>query len=400
MTAHDTSRRLPGGAAAAASDAAADAGSTAGMAGFLLGAGGMFAVTYSTQAILPQLGQAFGVTPSQAGLTISVVVLALAAGAWIWGPFSDRYGRKRSIVLASVLVVGPTVGAALAPTFAVLLVFRALQGLCMPGLLTAGVPYVTEVFAPRIGGLAMGSYVAALTAGGLVGRLGVALVAAAFGWRLGIGLLAVLPAVGAVAMRRSLVDLPVRGGGTRAGVGRQLRNRRLLQATAAGGAFFFTFVGTFSYVVYRLERPPFDFGPAARSLVFALWLLGVFTPAIGRLADRIGWRALALSGLALAAAGLAVTLADWLPALVLGLACITIGNWGGVTAAQLGVAASTEVDRGAASAVYSSLYYLAGAVGGYVPGLAWEHWHWGGVAATGFVALALAAAVLLLGGRR
>jgi len=371
------------------------------MAGFLLGAAGMFAVTYSTQAILPELGSAFHVSPSQAGLTISVVVLALAAGAWIWGPFSDRYGRRRSIVLASMLVVAPTIGAALAPSFGVLLAFRALQGLCMPGLLTAGVPYVTEAFAPRIGGRAMGYYVAALVAGGLVGRIGVALLAAGLGWRWGIGLLAVLPLAAAVVMRRSLVDLsPGVRGGTRAGIGRQLRNRSLLQATAAGGAFFFTFVGTFSYVVYRLERPPFDFGPAAGSLVFALWILGVLGPAIGRLADRIGWRRLALSALALAAVGLAVSLADWLPSLIVGLALVTLANWSGVTAAQLGVAAATEVDRGAASAVYFSLYYLTGAVGGYVPGLAWERWHWNGVAATGFAALAVAAIALLLGAER
>ena len=116
----------------------------------------MFAVTYSTQAILPELGRSFDVSPAQAGLTISVVVLALACGAWIWGPLSDRYGRKRSIVLACALLVPPTLGAALAPSFALLLAFRALQGLCMPGLLTAGVPYVAEAFAPTIGGRAMG----------------------------------------------------------------------------------------------------------------------------------------------------------------------------------------------------------------------------------------------------
>jgi len=370
------------------------------MSGFLLGAAGMFAVTYSTQAILPELGRAFAVSPSEAGLTISIVVLALATGAWIWGPFSDRYGRKRSIVLASALVVVPTIGAALAPSFGVLLAMRALQGLCMPGLLTAGVPYVTEAFAPRIGGRAMGYYVAALIAGGLIGRLGVALLAAGLGWRWGIGLLAALPFAAALVMRRSLVDLPGPRGGMRAGIRRQVGNRSLLRATAAGGAFFFTFVGTFSYVVYRLERPPFDLGPAAGSLVFALWLLGGLGPAIGRLADRVGWRRLALAALGLAAVGLAVSLADWLPSLVLGLACVTLANWSGVTAAQLGVAASTDIDRGAASAVYFSLYYLTGAVGGYVPGLAWERWHWDGVAASGFAALALAAIVLLLGGER
>ena len=123
-------------------------------------------------------------------------MLALACGAWIWGPLSDRYGRKRSIVLACALLVPPTVGAALAPSFALLLAFRALQGLCMPGLLTAGVPYVAEAFAPTIGGRAMGYYVASLVAGGLIGRVGVGLLAAVVGWRWAIGLLAVLPAVG------------------------------------------------------------------------------------------------------------------------------------------------------------------------------------------------------------
>ena len=372
------------------------------MAGFLLGAAGMFAVTYSTQAILPQLGRTFHVSPSQAGLTISIVILALAIGAWIWGPLSDRWGRKRSIVLASLLLVGPTIGAAVAPTFGALLAFRALQGLCMPGLLTAGVPYITEVFAPRIGGRAMGRYVTALVAGGLIGRIAPALVATTLDWRWGIGVLAVLPLAAALVMRRTLVDLPPRPieGSRWSGVGRQLRNRQLLQATAAGSAFYFTFVGTFSYVVFRLERPPFSFGPAAGSAVFALWLLGFTGPALGTLADRIGWRRLAFAAFAVTAAGLAISLPAYLPTLVLGLALVTLANWSGVTAAQLGVAEASPVDRGTASALYFSIYYFTGAVGGYLPGLAWERYHWIGVAAAGWIAVALAATVLTLGGRR
>ena len=53
------------------------------------------------------------------------------------------------------------------------------------------------------------------------------------------------------------------------------------------------------------------------------------------------------------------------------------------------------VDRGAASAVYFSLYYGAGALGGYVPGLAWQAWHWDGVAAIGLTAASLAGVSLL-----
>src|SRR5699024_1063126 len=40
------------------------------LAGFMLGAAGMFATMYSTQAILPELSRDFDVSPSRAGLTI------------------------------------------------------------------------------------------------------------------------------------------------------------------------------------------------------------------------------------------------------------------------------------------------------------------------------------------
>jgi YNFM family putative membrane transporter len=95
-----------------------------------------------------------------------------------------------------------------------------------------------------------------------------------------------------------------------------------------------------------------------------------------------------------------LTLPAHLPTLVLGLALVTLANWCGVTSAQLGVAAASETDRGAASSVYYSLYYFAGALGGYLPGLAWERYGWDGVAVSGWVSLTLAAAVLALRARR
>jgi len=364
----------------------------------MLGAAGMFATMYSTQAILPELSRTFDVSPSRAGLSISVVVLAVAVGGFAWGPFSDRIGRPRAMRLASLLLVPPTIGVALAPGFAALLLFRTLQGLCMPGLLTVAVPYVVEAFVPRIGARAMGYYVSALVAGGLVGRLGVALASAVVGWRVAIGALAVLPLIAAVAMRSGLPepDLPRRGGG----IAHHLTNVRLLGVSVCGGALFFTFVGSFTYITYRLEEPPFSYSVAAASLVFLLWLTGLTGPLTGRLADRIGWRRLAFGTVLLSAAGVLLTLPDALPSLVLGLACIAGAMFAGVTAAQLGVADVARVDRGAAMALYFSFYYGAGALGAYLPGLAWQAWGWGGVAATGFVALLIACAGLAGAGVR
>ena len=365
------------------------------MSGLMLGAAGMFAAMYSSQAILPELASDFGVTPSQAGLTISVVVLAVALAGWIWGPLSDRVGRRRSLLLASGLLVVPSLGAAVAPTFTTLLVLRALQGACMPGLLTVGIPYVAEVYAPGLGGRAMGYYTIALVGGGVLGRVGVGLVTSLAGWRIAFALVALLPLAGVILMRRHLPEAPVpeRSGGRR--VATQLANPAVLTPAITACAFFFAFVGVFSYASFRLQEPPFGFGPAATSLVFSLWALGAIGPSAGRLADRFGWRRVALAGIGLAASGMALTLPSAPVTLLLGLAVLTLGMFTGVTAAQLGLAEAGPSDRGVASAIYFSFYYGAGALAGFVPGLGWEAWGWQGVIAITAPALAVGAGALV-----
>ena len=292
------------------------------MAGFLLGSAGMFATMYSTQAILPDIGRTFDVGPAGTGLTISAVVAAVAAGVWLWGPLSDRIGRRRSIVVASALLVVPTIAAGLAPTFGLLLACRAAQGLCMPGLLAVGVPYVMEAFGPWLGGRAMGVYVSALVVGGLIGRLGIAFLAAVVGWRWAVGGLAVLPAAAAVVMHRSLPDVgpPARSGSRGGGVPAQLRNGLLLRIGVAGGALFFTFVGVFSYAVFRLRHAPFNLGGTASALIFVFWLLGAVGPFAGKYAERVGWRRVAFAAVACCLAGVALTIPPFLPTFALGLA--------------------------------------------------------------------------------
>lgn len=370
------------------------------MSGLMLGAAGMFATMYASQAILPELASDFDVTPSQAGLTVSVVVLAVALAGWIWGPLSDRFGRRRSLMLASGLLVIPSLGAAVAPSFASLLVLRALQGACMPGLLTVGIPYVAEVFAPGLGGRAMGYYTIALVGGGLLGRVGVGLVTSVAGWRIAFALVALLPLAGVTLMRRRLPEAPVpERSGDRRIAATQVANPAVLVPAIAAGALFFTFVGIFSYATFRLQRPPFGFGPAATSLVFALWTLGAIGPSAGRLADRFGWRRVALTGIAVAASGMALSLPSSPATLLPGLALITLGMFTGVTAAQLGLAAAGAADRGVASAIYFSFYYGAGALAGFVPGLGWEAWGWPGVIAITAPVLAIGAGALHWAGR-
>jgi len=364
------------------------------MAGFLVGASAMFATMYSTQGILPELGRAFSVSPSRAGLTISVLVIAVVAGSWIWGPLSDRAGRRACLLAASALLIPASVGVALSPSFEVLLGVRALQGLILPGLLVVGLPCVSEVFVPAFGARAMGWYMASLISGGLVGRLGVALLASVVGWRTALAALAALPLVAVVVMARGLpAPPPVRSDVLEGSIA----NRRVIAAAMTGPSLFFVFVGVFSYIGFRLEAAPFNLSPTAASLVFGLWVVGAVAPIAGRLAERVGWARVAMAGVVAASAGVALTVPDWLPTTVLGLALVTAGMFTVVTAAPIGVGGARGVRPGATSALYYSIYYTAGAVGAFVPGLAWQAAGWGGVSMVAAAALAVAATGAWLG---
>jgi YNFM family putative membrane transporter len=355
------------------------------MSGFLFGATAMFAAMYETQAILPTIGREFAVSPSQAGLTISLVVIAVAVAAWVWGPVSDRIGRRRSLIAASAMLSVPTLACALAPNFGTFLAFRMLQGACMPGLLIVGVPFVIENYAPRHGGRVMGYYIGSLITGGLIGRVGVALITSVTGWRWALGLLTMLPVVSSVVLRRTLPPetAPERSGdAVLAKLVALLRNPALVSATITGCGSFFPFIAVYTYVGFRLEGPPFGLGPTMTGLVFLLWTVGVLAPTAGRLAERLGWRRVAGSAMLIGTAGVLLTLTDSLPLVIVGLALVMVATFTGQVAAALGQGTSTETDKGLASALYFSAYFTAGALAGYLPGLAWESFGWTGVTVT------------------
>lgn len=375
-----------------------------GMSPFLLGSFAMFTAMYSTQAILPELGRDFAVSDAETGLTISVLIVALALSAWFWGPVSDRIGQRKTLVLSSALLVAPSLATALAPTFGLLLLARAVQGLCMPGLLTVGMTYCAEVFMPLIGPRAMGYYLGSLVAGGLVGRIGVAFLTALVGWRLSLAVVALLPLLATLMMRRSLplgvAAAPAHRNTSRATLAAVVKNRSLIAATVAGSSLSFGWIAAFSYVGFRLERAPFFLAPTATSLVFVVFVFGAVGPFAGRLSGGFGWRRIAICGLLLSSVGLTITLVSSLPLVAIGLAVCALGTYSGLTAIQLGVTAAAGPNRGLATAFYYSIYYLAGGLGGYLPGIAWQAWGWSGVTGVAVAAFALGLSALVFAGLR
>ena len=201
------------------------------------------------------------------------------------------------------------------------------------------------------------------------------LVTAAVGWRWALGALVVLPLSGALLMRRTLPGRrrPRSRGAAR--LTRAVAQPAGAAPGAAASALFFTFVSVFSYVTFRLTEPPFDYGTGTMSLLFVLWVMGAAGP--GRAAGRP--RGLAQGGGArqrLAITGVLLSLPDELATIVPGLAMVVLGMFTGVTAAQLGVSDAGDTDRGTASAVYFTFYYVAGRSPASCPAWPGSAWGW------------------------
>ena len=99
---------------------------------FTLLLGFLAAVPYSGIDInLPALaatGATLGVSPSEVGLTMSAFMLSLAVAPLIYGPVSDRFGRKPVVTFGVALFVGASLACAAAQSLPVLLICRFVQG--------------------------------------------------------------------------------------------------------------------------------------------------------------------------------------------------------------------------------------------------------------------------------
>jgi YNFM family putative membrane transporter len=378
----------------------------------LVGISALFSNIYATQPILPTLSREFDIAPTVSALTVSVVVLGMGVASLVYGPLSDRTGRKPVIVVTACLLLLPTLGAALAPDFSTLLICRALQGLLIPGTTAVGLAYLQEVLPPSWRGVSTSVYVSATALGGLVGRLQGAFLTDALGWRWAFGsfvatagLSAALLVVWLPRQRRPRPALRrfrrLRAAGqlglTYLRVGRFFGQRRVLGGALIGCTMFLAFVGVFTYLPYRMEQPPFNFSESQISLLYAIYLAGfIVTPWTGPLSDRLGRRGVIGASLVLMIAGALFTLQDSLEYIIAGLVLLNIGLLAAHAAASAFVNDhAPATSRGSATSFYLVWYYLGGTLGPAVAGLAWQGYAWPGVLGVCLAAVGLSFAALL-----
>lgn len=147
--------------------------------------------------VVPAMPELLGTTPAVIQLTLSLYMLLLGAGQLIFGPLSDRIGRRPVLLTGAVLFVLASTAAALSSSAWAFVGFRVLQALGASATLVALFATVRDVYADRPEGVVIYSLFSSILAFvPALGPIAGALIARAGGWQAiflslaGLGLLA------------------------------------------------------------------------------------------------------------------------------------------------------------------------------------------------------------------
>ncbi len=363
-----------------------------------------FAVLYGVQPLLPVYADAFGVSPAESSLALSLPCAMLAVALLVVSPLSEVWGRKPVMTVSLFASALLTVVAAIVPDWHGFLALRALTGLAASGLPAVAMAYLGEEMHGRAIGLSMGLLIGGNALGGMAGRLIAGIIADHASWRIGLGLIGVLALLAAIAFKvalppsRRFVAHPMRWREVPGTFGQHLRDPGLPWLFAEAFLLMGGFVCVYNYIGFRLLEPPFSLSQTAIGAIFVVYLFGTFSSAAtGEIASRLGRRKVLWLAITCGLAGIAMTLSGNLVVIVAGVVVVTMSFFGAHSVASSWVGRRALRDRAQASSVYLCMYYLGSSVLGTAGGWAFAHAGWGGVVAffASLYGLALAIAIRL-----
>lgn len=143
---------------------------------------------------LPSITQGFGASMPQAQLTLTALLLAFGLSQLVWGPLSDRFGRRPVLLAGTALYVLAAVGSTFSASMEQLIVWRILQGIAMGAGVMCARAVVRDLYAPVDGARVMSK---GLTGLGVIACASApigGLLADLAGWRVALLALAVFGA--------------------------------------------------------------------------------------------------------------------------------------------------------------------------------------------------------------
>ena len=365
--------------------------------------------TVALHVFVPALAAAAGdlrTTPAAIQLTISLYIAGLAVGQLIYGPLSDRYGRRPVLVTSLSLYLAGLLLAIPAPGVGTLIVARTLQSLGACGSLVIGRAMLRDVSDPDDAARKLALVTMAMTLTPALAPAIGGFITEFWGWR---AIFVVLAAVVAVLLAVVVATLgetnaaPVDRLSVRAiarvyaALLRRPVFRAYLVAGACGGTSLYAFLAVAPFLlVDRLGRSTSEVG-----IDCLLVVLGMVAGAIAasRLAGRVAVRHAAQAGNAVCIVGaltlLVVDRGGWLGVGTL-LGPLIVYAVGVGLLAPNAVAGLMNVDPRAAGSA-SSLYGFTQMAVGAAFSLLVALWHDGSATpvATVLLAAGLVAALAL-----
>ncbi len=359
-----------------------------------------FSLIYCVQPLLPLLVEDFAVSPTASSLSLSLTTGFLAFSILLAGGVSAAFGRRQLMFVSICSAAVLNFIAAMVPDWHAFLLIRALEGFVLGGVPSVAMAYLAEEIHPRGLGLAMGLYISGSAFGGMAGRVGVGLLTDFASWRLAMGALGV---IGLICGSGFYLLLPASRNFTRRR-GLQLQyhccafhdhvcHSTLPLVFLIGALTMGSFVTVYNYATFRLVEPPYNLSQWQVSLIFMVYMFGVFASSIaGALSDKLGRGPVLITGVVIAMAGLLLTLLDHLYVVIGGVAVLTTGFFVAHAIASSLVGGMALQAKGHAAALYLLSYYLGSSVMGSIGGWFWTHGGWNAV--VGFAAALLLAAMI------
>jgi predicted MFS family arabinose efflux permease len=370
---------------------------------FALATGVIVISLYLPQPLVGLIAASLALSPAEAGLVSTLILAGYAAGLFLLVPLCDLIENRRLILatLATNAVALAIAACPIAPAGFLAISFVIGVTTCSIQML---VPLAAAMTAEAQRGRVIGNIMGGLLLGGMLSRPLASLVAERFGWRAGYALLATAIVLLDAALawrlprRQPPATVPYRAlVGSLVTLWRAepvLRGRALSAASS-----FAAFSAFWSLVALPLSTSPFGFG-AVGIAVFALASVSgaISAPIAGRLGDAGKSRiALRIAHLTLLVSMLLAGIADsaWaiaaLPRSVLiavmGLGAILL-DAGTIADQALGRRAVNLLQgeaRGRINGLYTGVFFLGGALGSALAGVAWAHAGWMGVCAVGML---------------
>lgn len=356
----------------------------------------VFSNLYLLQPMLPTFATLFSISETQVNWLFAASTLALSFSLVPMAVLSESIGHKPVMMVGLFSIPAISALMLLGDSFIFLVACRALIGIALAAFAAVAVAYMAEELDKHAFSMAIGTYIAANSLGGIAGRISGGLLADNFSVDVAIEVMMVVTLIGVIYVHYLL---PKQRNFTpsssslrhqnRAIIG-HFRNQRVWFAMLIGGLNFALFVNLYSVMGFRLVSAPHNVPVGLASLIFICYLGGTFS---SRCAGHWSKRYSSILGMFIGAvvsmAGMWIAAFESLAAMLIGLLLISFGAFFTHTLAYGWVGQNATQAKATATALYLVHYYVGGSLGGFLLLYCWQHGGWSTVLLGGSVLYAV-----------